>query len=142
MPEGDLVNVANLLPGFPRARYHTYPEPVGLAINGPQDCHYSSFNFWNDVPDDQFLNSSLITETLLTAYDKIEKPTQLGDLLLLVNDKESGIHSAIFIADDVFFTKNGSNIAVPWQFMRRADMIDYYATLGVSKTMAFRKKGL
>lgn len=142
VPGGDTVDVTNLLPPVPRARVHTYPAPAGAKINGPLDCHWTSLNFWNPTPDDQFQVPDRVSDVLLTAYHEVEKPTQLGDIVLLINRQGKGIHSATYIADDLFLTKNGSNLAVPWQFMRLPELLAYYDTLRVARTVTFRKNGL
>jgi hypothetical protein len=142
VPGGGMINAADLLPAFPRGRVHTYPPPAGEALNGPLDCHWTSLNFWNDAPDNQFLVSDNVTERLLTGYTKIEKPAQLGDIIVMIDDRQKGIHSAVHIADDLFLTKNGSNVAVPWLFMKRSEMTAYYETLRVTQTICFRKNGL
>ena len=74
-----------------------------------------------------------------TAYHAIDKPQRLGDIVFLVNKNGDGIHSAVFVADDIVFTKNGSNMAAPWIFMRLADLQTYYETNGAVKTIIFRK---
>jgi hypothetical protein len=142
LPDGILINVAELLPPFARARVYTFPQLEGSTPNGPFDCHWTSFNFWNQTPDDQFTSTEYLAKYLAIAYHTIEKADQLGDVIFLVNGKGDGIHSATYVADGIVFTKNGSSMSAPWIFMRLTDLLTYYQTNGMVKTLVLRKNGL
>jgi hypothetical protein len=140
LPGGNLINVAQLLPQFARGRVYTYPEPIGGALNGPLDCHYTSFNFWSAVPDDQFTDAARVGQQLRAAYHVIDQPAQLGDLIFLLDPAGQGLHSAVYVADGICFTKNGSNIASPWILMRLPDLVEYYhGANGPLTVRAFRR---
>jgi hypothetical protein len=70
----------------------------------------------------------------------------LGDLLLLSARNEAVVHAAVYVADDLVFTKNGESYTQPWILMRMADMIDTYnvryPTGGPLTTVCFRLKSL
>lgn len=142
LPEGRSLDVARLLPQFARARLLTYPEPVDAGPNGRYDCHWSSLNFFNATPDDTLTNPDVVAETLKSRYHMIERASQLGDVIFLLDAGGNGIHSAAYVADDVVFTKNGSSIAVPWQLMRLGDLEAHYRTIGAVKTIVFRRNDL
>ncbi len=142
LPEGSPINVAQLLPQFARARVYTFPQLEGTTPNGPFDCHWTSFNFWNRLPDDQFTNTDYLGRHVASAYHRIEKADQLGDVIFLVNSKGDGIHSATYVADGIVFTKNGSSMSAPWIFMKLSDLLTYYETNGVVKTLVLRKNEL
>jgi hypothetical protein len=142
VPGGDEINVAQLLPQFARSRIYTYPEPTGTTANGPLDCHWTSLNFWNSIPDNRFSNPNNVREQLGREYRQVEKPTQLGDVIFLLDQKGQGIHSATYVADDIVFTKNGTSVAAPWVLMRLPNLLSYYENADVVKTLVFRKNGL
>jgi len=142
-PRGSVVNVVQLLPPFARSRLYTFPPLEGSSPNGRMDCHWTSFNFWSTTtPDDQYSTPGYVSKQATEAYHPIPKLEQLGDLIFLINARGEGIHSAIYIADDIVFTKNGSSMAAPWIFMRLKDLTTYYETNGAVKTMFFRKNGV
>ena len=124
------VNLVYLLPDFARERLYrrpTAPNNLGGAADQgvKQDCFWSAFNFFNDVPD----NSVEDTHTLAGLdryYDPISVPNQLGDVLILTARDGVPLHAAVFLADDVYFTKNGTNRAQPWILMRLADVLETY----------------
>jgi hypothetical protein len=135
------VDVTKLLPPFAATRLNAYPQAPGKVINGPEDCHYTSLNFWNDAADERFLNADVVVDTLLAGFHPIDKAAQLGDLVLFVNRQGKGIHSAVYVAADIYFTKNGSNVAAPWMLMRYEDLSAYYGVFDVERTMSFRPNG-
>jgi hypothetical protein len=142
VPGGDEINIAQLLPQFARSRIYTFPEPTGTTANGPLDCHWTSLNFWNATPDDRFTNPVHVREQLGREYHAVEKPTQLGDVIFLLDQKGQGIHSATYVADDIVFTKNGTSVAAPWVLMRLPNLLSYYENVDVVKTLVFRKNGV
>jgi hypothetical protein len=144
VPGGDTVDVAQLLPAFPRTRLNTYPPPVNLdgSDRGLFDCHWTSLNFWNTMPDNRFTDTREAARQFDTAYRVVDAPTQLGDIVVLTGPQGQGIHSATFIAADVVFTKNGTSITAPWILMRLPDVIAYYETQGPVKTITYRRKDL
>lgn len=64
-----------------RARIYTYPQPVGSSANGTLDCHWTSLNFWNPVPDDRFSNPGYVRDQLGTAapWVLMRLPNLLGN---------------------------------------------------------------
>jgi len=142
VPGGFSLSVSQLLPRFARARAFTYPDPVDTTVNGAYDCHWTSLNFWNKPPDDRFTNPDAVAQELRTAYHIVDKPSQLGDVVFLLNEKGQGIHSATFVAEDIVFTKNGSNISAPWLLMKLPELVAYYETVGAVKVIIFRKNGI
>jgi hypothetical protein len=142
LPDGSPINVAQLLPQFARARVYTFPVLEGTSPNGRYDCHWTTFNFWNRVPDDDFTRTDYVARQIATGYHVIDKADQLGDVVLLVNGKGDGIHSAAYVADGIVFTKNGSSMAAPWIFVNLPDLLTYYETNGAVKTVILRKNSI
>jgi hypothetical protein len=126
VPGGTTIDIAHLIPGFARRRAFTYPRPSGAANPTGYDCHWTSLNFFNDQPDDRFLDKQIVKQALETDYYPIFGNLLLGDLVLLVSGRGSIIHSAVYVADDFVFTKNGGRYASPWMFMRIEDMKAFY----------------
>lgn len=143
VPGGGTVDVAQLLPAFARARLNTFPPPVNLdgSLQGIFDCHWTTLNFWNAMPDNSFTDSTVAGRRVDTAYRRLEGgPSQLGDIVMFTNPEGRGIHSAVFIAGDVVFTKNGASIAAPWILARLPEVFAYYEPLGSLKMVTYRRK--
>jgi hypothetical protein len=144
VPGGETIEVSQLLPAFARSRLNTFPPRVNLdgSVRGIFDCHWTSLNFWNAMPDNRFTEPPVAAHEFLTAYREVERPTQFGDVILLTNAAGQGIHSAVYIAGDVVFTKNGVSIAAPWIFMRLPEVVTYYEMDGPVKQVTYRRKDL
>jgi hypothetical protein len=153
--KGCNVNLVYLLPDFARERLYRHPTAVVDDKGVKQDCFWSAYNFFNDPPD----NSREDTHSLVGLnrdYYRITIPTQLGDLLILTVGDGVPIHAAVFLADDIYFTKNGVNASQPWILMHLADLLETYQVQHTGHPLAghplagggslgihyFRRKGL
>jgi len=138
---GQVIDVVHLLPGFARRRIYTYPRPSNAPLAVNQDCHWTSLNFFNDVPDDRFLNVQTVTDVIERDYYPVYGSRLLGDIVLVVVG-DTAIHSAVYIADDIVFTKNGSSWSTPWMFMRLDDVKGFYPRDGAVEIQFMRRNEL
>jgi len=70
----------------------------------------------------------------------IAKATAYGDIVLFLDDSGNAIHSAIYLADDIVFTKNGNNFAQPWMLMRLKDLSARYELDSPARLLVYRQK--
>jgi hypothetical protein len=63
-----------------------------------------------------------------------------GDILLLMNDKNEIKHSAVYLADDLVFTKNGNNYRQPWMIMHIPDLLATYPNSPPMRRIYMRTK--
>ncbi|MDD4871662.1 MAG: hypothetical protein PHR77_13980 [Kiritimatiellae bacterium] len=127
VPGGCMIDFVHLLPPFARRRLYTYPMAQTNAPVSLQDCNWSTMNFFNSEPDDRFVDRDFIINKLQTDYYPISGPEHLGDLIFLTLPTGESIHSAVFIADNIVFTKNGKAISQPWIFMKLEDLMELYS---------------
>lgn len=123
---GISVPVTYFMPGFARMRLYTYPRPSDArAIR--EDCFWTAMNFFNEMPDDRFFNPTETRRVLQQDYLRVEgRQKQFGDNVLLVNSEGKALHMAVYVADDVVFTKNGFDMTQPWILMRMDEMLASY----------------
>ena len=126
LPRGGTISLMYLLPPFARERLYTFPSPPARGEPIP-DCHWSTFNFSNVKPDNRFLDPAACLRYIDENFYKIAQPALDGDVLLFKNDKGQIRHSAVYLADDLVFTKNGKNYTMPWMIMRIPDLQAMYA---------------
>jgi hypothetical protein len=138
-PNGGAASILYFLPPFARARLYTYPLPSQPG-DPTMDCHWTTMNFFNETPDDRFSNPKYTVNYLLTHYYKIGKPTVYGDLVFLLNKNGDAIHSAVYLADDIVFTKNGNNFAQPWMLMHLKDLLAEYSVDGPPDVIFYRNR--
>jgi hypothetical protein len=126
--EGGLnMSVVYLLPHFIRDHLYMYPFPSSDPQAPKQDCFWSAFNALGAQPDDRFSDLQFAGQTLIKDYYVIAQPSQLGDLVFLSGTDNQAIHAAVYIADDIVFTKNGFHCTQPWILMHLKDMVETYA---------------
>lgn len=123
---GGPLGMSNMLPAFPRVRLYRFPDPLpGKDIS--QDCHWTTFNFFNrGLPDERLNDAAYVGEVLRDKYVPVSGAPQFGDVVLLTLPDGSSIHSATYIADNIVFTKNGPSLAAPFIFSTVEDMLAFY----------------
>jgi hypothetical protein len=124
--EGLTIDIVHLLPKFARSVLFTYPPPPASPLDESHDCHWTSLNFFNDTPDERFANIDVVRETLQRDYVPVVGRPTLGDILVFVASDDTVIHSCVFVADDIVFTKNGAAETTPWVLMNLSDVIAFY----------------
>lgn len=120
------VDIVHLLPRFVRARLYSYP-----SINDPgsmtyMDCHWTVLNFFNNVPDPKYENIDRLAEAFRINYHPVTGKPRYGDIYLFTLPNGDVIHSCVYIADDIVFTKNGATPSSPWILMNFADVVAFY----------------
>ena len=138
-PNGGAASILYFLPPFARARLYTYPLPA-QADDPAMDCHWTTMNFFNATPDNRFSNPQYTVAYLLSHYYKIAKPSAYGDLVFLLNKDGNAVHSAVYLADDIVFTKNGNNAAQPWMLMHLKDLLAEFTTDKAPQVVVYRNK--
>ncbi len=139
LPQGGELNLLHLLPKFARDRLYTFPLPPEPG-DPTMDCNWTTFNFCNEMPDNRFNDSAYLRSYILSNYYKIAAPSQCGDILLLLNEKNELKHSAAYIADDLVFTKNGVNYRQPWMLMHIPDLLATYPASPQLRVMYMRRR--
>ena len=138
-PGGGTISLLYLLPKFARERLYTFPLPQ--QEGSPRlDCHWTALNFFHDVPDDRLQDNAYASNHIKEHFYQIGKPSACGDLIFVTNPQGEVIHSAVYIAADLCFTKNGVNFAQPWILMRLERLRDVYTFDGEPNVLYYRRK--
>jgi len=126
VPGSITVDVAHLLPPFARRRLNSFQNPAADQASGhAPDCYWTAMNFFKDTPDDRFYDPAQWLAELQQNYNVVKEPT-FGDVLLFVTEDGTPIHAAVYVADDVAFTKNGGDYRQPWILMKLDDLLARY----------------
>lgn len=124
-PNGAIVDITHLLPPMPTERIYTYPYP---SYAQPENCHWTSFNFFRDPPEGDYSSVDSIRKKLDADYYPVFSDPRYGDLVFLTKPNGEIVHSAVYIADNVVYTKNGGHFSAPWLLMEMSRLLDCYAT--------------
>ena len=130
IPNGTWMSILMVLPPLPTAEIYDYPNIVDNPLDGPpvnRDCHWTSLNFFRDVPDPNFGKAEYVWNELKENYSPAPGDPRYGDVVLFAKPDGSIIHSAVYIADDICFTKNGSTVIYPWMLATISDLLEQYS---------------
>jgi len=136
------VDITYLLPSYARRKIYTYPVASEFNATQVPDCHWTALNFFNDEPDDEIRDVAATRRELKENYYRIFSNLKLGDLVLYLNNRQTLVHSAVYIADDILFTKNGANLSQAWMLAKMAEMKDFYPRRGGLEVRYYRRKDL
>ncbi len=142
LPEGGAISILHLLPPLAREKLFTTPMPPVDSRSSLPDCHWSALNFFSATPDPRLSDNDYASGFIASNYYEVGKPGICGDLVLLVDGQNRVVHSSVYIAGDVVFTKNGSNYAQPWILMHEKDMIGNFSSKEPVRVAYFRRKGI
>jgi hypothetical protein len=129
LPGGWSLDIAHLIPPFARKRLYTFPYPDALSQTVRQDCHWSSFNFFNEPPDDQFGDATYTADYHREHYYQVSTDFELGDIVFFTLPSGAVAHSAVHVAGDIVFTRNGFDSLTPWIFSTLDDVQDSYEAI-------------
>ena len=133
------LDIVHLLPPTARKLLYTFPTP-SMAIGGRYpDCHWTSLNFFNPVPEARLADVAGATMFTLENLHPAEPPFAYGDVLFMLDDQGNAIHSCVYLADDYVYTKNGANVLSPWLIMNLDDVRARYSRRGPVELKIYRR---
>lgn len=136
------LDLVHLLPPFARKLLYTYPD-LSMAVEGKlPDCHWTALNFFNYNPETIYLEEMFAASGLLTDFDTIDGPYRFGDLLVFVTPEMNALHSCVYLASEIVYTKNGRSLFAPWIALHLNDVKKLYSESDGSplRVQGFRKK--
>ena len=134
------IDLTHLLPPLARRLLYTYPTLDHAREGRMPDCHWTTLNFFNHTPQQYYRDTRLAAQRILEAYNRVEPPYRFGDALLFLNPDGNAIHSCVFIADDIVFTKNGENALQPWVLKKLDGVKQIYLQQPGSRVQGCRLK--
>jgi hypothetical protein len=110
------VDITYLLPDLARKLLYRYQKISLAELEKSQldNCFWTALNFFNDEPDDRLLDPKFALERLQQDYYLVHDELQLGDVVALSDQKLNIFHVAVYLAEDLVFTKNGYFSLAPW----------------------------
>jgi len=128
-PDGGVVNILEVLPPLAGALLHSYPAPHNF-LAGPEEvknCSWTALNFFRDTPRPEFADEATVIKTLSEDYLPVLSDPRYGDVAVFLSPDRRMRHVAVFIADDLYFTKNGDNPWHPWVYSTQRDLIEAFS---------------
>jgi hypothetical protein len=140
LEDGGSVSLLYLLPPFAREQLYNYPLPP--PAEPAMDCHWSTLKFINATFDGRSVEAKDIGRYVATNCFQVGQPTRYGDMIFLLDKNGRPVHSAVYIAADIVFTKEGGDFRQPWTLTRMKDMATKYSAIGAAHVAVWRKKPL
>jgi hypothetical protein len=139
----NMVDIVHLLPTGVRRLLYTFPSQNHGRSGYYPDCHWTSLNFANFDPLDRLADPTMATAYTLENYSRVAagETYRLGDVLFFM-DGNSGnaVHSCVYLADDIVYTKNGRSPMQPWVLMKLEDVVSLYAMFYQPQVACYRRK--
>jgi len=139
------IDVVHLLPTLPRNYLYRYPKLTAGDFDKPllANCLWSALNFFELEPSDRFLDVPTALNTLRNDYYVVEDNFELGDVVAFLDANDTIFHAAVYLADGLAFTKNGTSPMAPWTIMSIEHIRAFYRTRSEdSRLMYHRRKDL
>lgn len=136
------VDLIHLLPRTPRQLLHTYPLPDAAGQFAFLDCHWTSLNFFTLQPEQRELDGREVAAAIDRYYYLVTGKPAFGDIIMFARRDNSVIHSCIYLADDLVFTKNGGQAVSPWILMTLSDVLAFYPSEEPIELQYYRAKAL
>src|SRR5204863_2041075 len=101
------LDCVHLLPSLARRYLYTYPsEELAMSALMP-DCSWTALNFFSSAPLNYHADERFLLSRLADDYDEVSPPYSFGDVLMMAGPDGVALHSCVYIADDIVYTKNG-----------------------------------
>ncbi len=123
------LDIIHLLPPVARQLAYTYPLEDGVGEK--RDCHWTTINFFEESKNDRYLDSNEIAKELQENYTSADKPEKFGDIVMFTPNGNEVIHSCVYIAADMVFTKNGRGAHQPWTITPLKDVVSVYGNMRI-----------
>jgi hypothetical protein len=121
---GRKIPVLGLLPSAMRGRLYTFPSsPPDLELDG----YWTAANFFTADPVSRRQSVLDWLQKCKTEYHPVSSDPRFGDVLMLTRSDGRLLHSCVYLADDIVFTKNASGTAAPWMLMKVADLLGHFS---------------
>jgi hypothetical protein len=136
------IDLIHLLPRAPRQLLYTYPLPDANGQFPFLDCHWTSINFFTLQPEQKSTDHVAVAATIDRDYYLVTGKPTLGDIIMFARPDNSIIHSCVYLADDLVYTKNGGQSVSPWILMTLADVKAFYPSEEPLELQYYRAKTL
>jgi hypothetical protein len=128
-PDGGVINIMEVLPPLPGSLLHSYPTPHNF-MTGPEvikNCSWTAFNFFRDTPRPEFADENVVLTTLAEDYLPVLSDPRYGDIAVFLTPERTMRHVAVYLADNLYFTKNGNNPWHPWVYSTEEDLMESFS---------------
>lgn len=123
------IDVSHLLPSLARQLLYRYPKVTVADEERPllANCLWTALNFFNQQADDRYLDVTFALNRLKEDYFLVHDGFQLGDVVVFTDAEGGLVHVAVYLADNLIFSKNGTSALAPWSILPIDQLKGHYA---------------
>jgi hypothetical protein len=136
---GGAIDISHLLPPTPRQYLNRFPDLANGVSGRYPDWFWTCYNFFRFSPRDVYADSAERPNLIEKEFELALPPYEFGDMILF-NSGGRVIHGCIYIAEDIVYTKNGSDMFTPWCLMKIQNVAAYHDIKGDLSMTLFRKR--
>jgi len=135
-------DVIHLLPSLARNHLYRYPKLTAADLDTSilANCLWTALNFFALEPDDRFLDVETSLDTLKNDYYIVEDGFQLGDVVAFLDENGMLYHAAVYLADGLAFTKNGTSPMAPWTIMSVEHIRAFYNVRAENARLIYHRR--
>ncbi|HEX6323517.1 MAG TPA: hypothetical protein VFZ36_07320 [Vicinamibacterales bacterium] len=140
--DSSTIDVVHLLPTLARNHLYRYPKLTAGDFDKPllANCLWSALNFFELEPSDRFLDVPTALNTLRNDYYVVEDNFELGDVVAFLDANDTIFHAAVYLADGLAFTKNGTSPMAPWTIMSVDNIRAFYKTRSEDSRLIYHRR--
>jgi hypothetical protein len=136
------IDISHLLPTLARQHLYRYPRVSLADLDKPilANCFWTALNFFNQIPDDRFLDVDYALERLRSEYVVVHNDLQLGDIVAFLDDEYEVFHVAVYLVDGLVFGKNGLSSLAPWSILPIDHLKGHYIEHSANWRLSFHRR--
>lgn len=136
------IDVIHLLPSLARNHLYRYPKLTAADLDKSilANCLWTALNFFALEPNDRFLDVETSLNTLKNDYYIVEDGFQLGDVVAFLDENGTLYHAAVYLADGLAFTKNGTSPMAPWTIMSVDNIRAFYNVRAENARLIYHRR--
>lgn len=135
------IDLLEILPNLAKKRTGEFPAFIDGVAGAFPGAFWSSYNFFRSAPNEEDIDSDKIEDLLAEKYMEVEGPWRYGDLITFSSPQTGQIiHSCVYIADNIAFTKNDRSIMTPWTLMELKYIKARFSINQIPTTTGWRSK--
>ena len=137
----DQLDILHLLPPVPRKYLNSFATLQDSGPDSAPDCFWTAIQFFRPNTSHRSFDPLPVEHFIIGDFFEVPAPTQFGDLVCLFdNETREFVHSYIYIADNLVFSKNGGSFVRPWVISTVDRMMSIYELHDEFHRMTFRTK--
>lgn len=133
------IDLVHVLPNRLRSLAYCYPMSFPKTLEVQPDCRWTA-RLFNEPALPPVLEEDL-ADSFYDGYESVQDDLSYGDVILMATKTGRIIHSAIYIAEDLYFTKNSGHLLQPWVFMNLSEIMEIYPKIDPGEAIAMRYIG-